>query len=91
MDPEGEGSQERGIWLCVVGRNLSQLSWKASALVSCSQCGGDLYLEGGHMPPGLIAMPFLVRRGAHILFCLFADPCCQDGEAVCVQVPWDLA
>lgn len=68
------------IQLCIVGRSLSPLPWKASALISCSQSGGDLYLEGGHMPPGLMAMPFIVRRGDHILFCLNVDPCYRGGE-----------
>lgn len=71
---------DRGLWvraeeafgerarLCVVCRSLSLFPWKAPALVSCSQCGGDLYLAGGHMPLSLISLPFIVRRGAEITF-----------------------
>lgn len=60
-------------WLCVVCRSLSLFPWKASALVSCSQCGGDLYLEGGHMSLGLISLPFIVEHGDRILFSLTID------------------
>lgn len=38
------------------------------------------------MPLGLISMPFIVKRGDHILFSLTVDACYQDGEAVCVLV-----
>lgn len=83
VDGGREGSPSSGFWCCVVGRSLSRFPWKAPALVSCSQCGGNLYLEGGHMPLGLISMPFIVKHGDHILFSLTVDPCYQDGEAVC--------
>lgn len=54
--------------LCVVCRSLSLFPWKGPALVSCSQCGGDLYLEGGHLPRSFISLPFIVRRGVEITF-----------------------
>lgn len=65
LEDKAAGEQAR---LCVVCRNLSLFPWKAPALVSCSQCGGDLYLEGGHMPLSLISLPFIVRRGVEITF-----------------------
>lgn len=91
---------QRSEWPARRGRPSSRL-W----LVCCSElvsfplegpCSGQLllvwgflYLEGGHMPLGLISMPFIVTRGDSILFSLTGDPVTRMERQPVPMVPWD--
>lgn len=47
--------------------SLSPFPGNASVLVSCSHCGGDLYLEGVTCPGPQCYMPFIAGCGDCIL------------------------